>query len=216
MAAGSAFQEHTELIDRIARRLHRELDLRCDLDDLRAWGHQGLLEAQARFDASRGVKLSTFAYYRARGAMLDGIRKQGFLPRRAYAKLKAFEAADSLGAATAEMPVTPEGPAARAQAIDDALGKISAAFVIAAVGQADDNLEAPPDLAFEREETQASVRVGVRALPEKERILVEAVYFEGLTIEDAGARLGLSKSWASRLHAKALERMRDLLAGLDG
>jgi RNA polymerase sigma factor for flagellar operon FliA len=215
MAAGSALQEHTELIDRIARRLHRELDLRCDLDDLRAWGHQGLLEAQARFDASRGVKLSTFAYYRARGAMLDGIRKQGFLPRRAYAKLKAFEAADSLGATAAEVSVAPDGTAARAQAIDDALGKISAAFVIAAVGQATENLEALPDEAFEREETQASVRAGVRALPDKERVLLEAVYFEGLTIEDAGGRLGLSKSWASRLHAKALERMRDLLAGLD-
>jgi RNA polymerase sigma factor for flagellar operon FliA len=42
-----------------------------------------------------------------------------------------------------------------------------------------------------------------------------AIYFDGATIEDAGTKLGLSKSWASRLHAKALARMRKQLQGQD-
>src|SRR3954470_24445964 len=90
------FEANQELVERIVRRLVRELDLSCDPDDLRAWGHQGVLEAKARFDPGRGVRFSTFAYYRVRGAVLDGVRKQGWLRRRAYAKLKALEAADAL------------------------------------------------------------------------------------------------------------------------
>jgi RNA polymerase sigma factor FliA len=213
MADDSERKDLDQLVDRIARRLHRELELSCELDDLRAWGHQGLLEARARFDPSRGAKLSTFAHYRVRGAMLDGVRRQGFLPRRAYAKLRAFEAADAVAEPLGETAV-PAAEAERARELDDALGKISAAFVIAAVGQDESEPSELPDDAVAREQLGAAVRDGLRVLPDKERTLVEAVYFEGATIEEAGHRLGLSKSWASRLHAKALERMRRELSGL--
>jgi RNA polymerase sigma factor for flagellar operon FliA len=90
-------QAHRELVERIVRRLQRELDLSCDTDDLRGWGQQGLLEAKQRFDPARGVRFSTFAYYRIRGAVLDGVRKQGWLSRRAHAKVRAYEAADATG-----------------------------------------------------------------------------------------------------------------------
>ena len=96
MHEGDDFAAHQELVERVVRRLIRELDLSCDPADLRAWGHQGVLEAKQRFDSARGVRFSTFAYYRVRGAVLDGVRSQGFIKRRAYAKLKAFEATDSL------------------------------------------------------------------------------------------------------------------------
>src|SRR5690349_3163195 len=96
MHDGDDFAAHQELVERVVRKLIRELDLSCEPGDLQAWGHQGLLEAKQRFDPSRNVRFSTFAYYRVRGAVLDGVRSQGFLKRRAYAKLKAFEATDSL------------------------------------------------------------------------------------------------------------------------
>jgi RNA polymerase sigma factor for flagellar operon FliA len=217
MAAESELKDGSELVDRIARRLHRELDLSCELDDLRAWGHQGLLEARGRFDASRGAKFSTFAFYRVRGAMLDGVRRQGFLPRRAYAKLKAFEATDAVAEPLSELPANPaaDGTEARARELDDALAKISAAYIIASVGQDESEPVPLPDEQVARSQLGAVVRDGLALLPDKERTLLEAVYFDGATIEEAGGRLGLSKSWASRLHAKALERMRKQLAVLE-
>ncbi|MDB4988366.1 MAG: polymerase sigma factor for flagellar operon [Myxococcaceae bacterium] len=219
MQVDAEYQAHHELVERVVRRLSRELDLSCDPDDLKAWGHQGVLEAKARFDADRGVRFSTFAYYRVRGAVLDGVRKQGWLKRRAYAKLKAYEAADALGEPLAEVAAQNIGLAdggqtlaARAEQISDVLGKISAAYMLAAVGQGDEETPDTPAELFEAAETRSVVKQGLRSLPERERALVEAVYFEGVTIEEAGARLGLSKSWASRMHAKALERMRKTLA----
>ena len=43
------------------------------------------------------------------------------------------------------------------------------------------------------------------ALPDSERTLVERHYFAGETLEQAAASIGLSKSWGSRLHARAIE-----------
>jgi len=203
-------EAHRELVERIVRGLIRELDLSCDPDDLRGWGFQGLLEAKQRFDATRGVRFSAFAHYRIRGAILDGVRSQGFLRRRAYARLKALEATDAVSEQLAEEhgERAPMSAEARAEALDATLGKITAAFLISAVGQGEDRAPEAPDQQLESAEVKGMVQKGLGALPERERILLEAVYFEGATIEAAGLRMGLSKSWASRLHAKALDRLR--------
>ena len=208
------FAAHQELVERVVRRLIRELDLSCEAGDLLAWGHQGLLEAKQRFDASRGVRFSTFAYYRVRGAVLDGVRAQGFIKRRAYAKLKAYEAADSLAEDSAEATAAGGAPALaeRAREIEDMLGKISAAYVLSALGQSDEREQNTPESLIADAQDRGAVHDGLAALPDKERLLLEAVYFGGATIEEAGAKLGLSKSWASRVHAKALSRMRRKLS----
>jgi RNA polymerase sigma factor for flagellar operon FliA len=210
MHDGDDFAAHQELVERVVRRLIRELDLSCEPGDLHGWGHQGLLEAKQRFDPSRNVRFSTFAYYRVRGAVLDGVRSQGFLKRRAYAKLKAFEAADAVAEHYAESSAAGPRPSheARARELDEAIGKISAAYVLSALGQADERAADTPESLVEAAESRSAVRDSLATLPEKERTLLEAVYFGGATIEEAGARLGLSKSWASRMHAKALSRMR--------
>jgi RNA polymerase sigma factor for flagellar operon FliA len=208
------FAAHQELVERVVRRLIRELDLSCEAGDLLAWGHQGLLEAKQRFDASRGVRFSTFAYYRVRGAVLDGVRTQGFIKRRAYAKLKAYEAADSLAEDSAEAAAAGGAPALaeRAREIEDMLGKISAAYVLSALGQSEERDQHTPESLIADAQDRVAVHDGLAALPDKERLLLEAVYFSGATIEEAGAKLGLSKSWASRIHAKALSRMRRKLS----
>jgi RNA polymerase sigma factor for flagellar operon FliA len=54
----------------------------------------------------------------------------------------------------------------------------------------------------------AKLREALAALPEKERVLVTKHYWEGKNLLEAGAELGISKSWASRLHAQAVERLR--------
>jgi RNA polymerase sigma factor for flagellar operon FliA len=214
MRVDAEVQAHQELVDKVVRRLSRELDLSCDPDDLRAWGQQGLLEARQRFDATRGVRFSTFAYYRVRGAVIDGVRKQGWLRRRAYAKLKAFEATDLVCEPVAEVEGQQPSLSAeqRAAQIGDILGKISAAYLLSALGQGDDATPETPEDHVDQAMTRKVVQRDLADLPERERALLQAVYFEGVTIEEAGARMGLSKSWASRIHAKALERMRKSLA----
>ena len=77
-------REHEGFVRSIALRVRAEMDLTCELDDLVSAGFHGLLEAKSRFDATRGVQFSTFAYYRVRGACIDSVRKMAYLPRRAH------------------------------------------------------------------------------------------------------------------------------------
>jgi RNA polymerase sigma factor for flagellar operon FliA len=54
----------------------------------------------------------------------------------------------------------------------------------------------------------ARLRDAIASLPDRERALVTKHYFEGKNLLVAGAELGISKSWASRLHAQAVDRLR--------
>jgi RNA polymerase sigma factor for flagellar operon FliA len=76
----------------------------------------------------------------------------------------------------------------------------------------DDRFKAPDEEAEENEERQR-VRSALGKLPDKERRLMELYYFSDMNLEDAGAKLGLSKSWASRLHARAVNHLREVLEG---
>ncbi|MFW6088028.1 MAG: sigma-70 family RNA polymerase sigma factor, partial [Myxococcota bacterium] len=89
-------EQHRDLVQRLARKVRSELDLTCDAEELEAYGFQGLVQARDRFDADRGVRFSTFAYYRVRGAILDGVRQMAFLPRRAHRRLRLAEATDRI------------------------------------------------------------------------------------------------------------------------
>jgi len=208
-------EEHRPLVRGLAHRIRAEFDLNVDLDDLIACGFRGLVEARSRFDPSRGVQFNTFAYYRVRGAILDGVRSMAYLPRRTHALLKASEAAsdvtEDLGERRAAAPAGATRKEDAAEALDEALGRMTAAWVMAAVGQ---DANATPDSAEERLVAvgqAARVRAAVAKLPERERALVEGFYFGERRFDEVAAELGISKSWASRLHGKALSLLRDAL-----
>lgn len=77
-------REHRPLVRAIACRAMRDFRLpatEAQLDDLLSFGDGGLFEAARRFDTARGVKFTTFAYHRIRGAMVDGLRAVGRYPR---------------------------------------------------------------------------------------------------------------------------------------
>ena len=59
-------------------------------DDLQSYAYVGFLEAKKRFNPSYNVPFSTFARYRIRGAMLDGVRKSSQYGRTGYATLKSW------------------------------------------------------------------------------------------------------------------------------
>jgi RNA polymerase sigma factor for flagellar operon FliA len=67
------------------------------------------------------------------------------------------------------------------------------------------------DVAVDNHRMSHRVRQAVAALPEKERRLMELYYFADKNLEEAGAALGLSKSWACRLHARAVDLLRDAM-----
>jgi len=186
--------QHEKMVHGLANRLRRELSLRGDLDDLIAFGFGGLLEARHRFDPGRGIRFQTFAYHRVRGAMLDGVRKMSQLPRRAHERLQA--AADTT-------------PTAAPTTLDKAFTRMSS-LTTATVLQGRFGDESPEAVLLKNE----SVTRLLQALPSlspRQRVLVRGFYFEGRSIDTMARELGISKSWASRLHTNALQELREAL-----
>jgi len=207
------FHAELDLVDIIARQLGRRVSRTVSLDDLRSFGREGLLQAARSFDASRGVPFRRWANVRIRGAMIDGLRQWGNLPRRLYRELRAFEAADRVLETYDEEDAA--NPATTPEAADDRLTAYLAGLATAiAVGTMvaapresvdPDGRDVTPEDLLAQAELLARVKEIVHDLPVQERTLVERHYFGGDTLDDAAASLGLSKSWGSRLHARAIE-----------
>lgn len=208
-------EEYGPLVRKVAARVRAELDLSTELDDLIGYGYRGLLEAKARFDPSRGVQFATFAHYRIRGAILDGVRQMARLPRRVHAQRKAAEAfdreAERVAYERAMQPETRVDLASTIAAIDEILGRTCAAYVIAAVGQSEEDAPRGPDAQVIANEDRARVAAALATLPEREREVIVGFYFQDRTLEELGASMGISRSWASRLHTRALGLLREAL-----
>jgi RNA polymerase sigma factor for flagellar operon FliA len=207
------FEAELDLVDLAARQLARRVAKTATLDDLKSFGREGLLKAARTFDPSRGVPFRRWANVRIKGAMMDGVRRWGRLPRRVYRELQGVEAGDHLLGAYDEEDAA--NPAATPDVADARLSSYLAGLATAiAVGtmmaapresvDAEGRDVTPEDLVGEAE-LLARVKAIVATLPTQERSLVERHYFGGETLDDAAAALGLSKSWGSRLHARAIE-----------
>jgi RNA polymerase sigma factor FliA len=218
-------EKHLSLVQAIARKVKRTLGAAIDLEDLIGYGSKGLVEAAERFDGRAGVAFTTFAYYRVRGAMYDGIRAMGWYSRADYARYRAEERAnqylqaqaDREGAARAQNPDAaghaPPGAAETLASVAEALSGIATIHITsieAASRVADQSLPAP-DAAVDTARLSRRVRQALTTLPDNERRLMELYYFGDKNLEEAGAQLGLSKSWACRLHARAVDRLRQAM-----
>jgi RNA polymerase sigma factor for flagellar operon FliA len=196
------------LVRRIAVRIQETIEPPLELDELEAYGTEGLVEAAGRWDPTRGASFVTFAYYRIRGAIFDGLRRHGWVGRRAHARSAA--AANAYLANLAGRPPVPgRSTDQRIQDLARTLGNLATIMITSYCAPGE---EEPLDLnspnAFEALATKQARQDVLRALgrlPERERRLIEMHYYQDLPLAQAGEQLGMSRSWASRLHARAID-----------
>ncbi|MFH0965602.1 MAG: FliA/WhiG family RNA polymerase sigma factor [Planctomycetota bacterium] len=206
--------------ERIKTRLPREIEL----DDLEAAGFFGLLDAVNGFDLTRGVKFETYCGPRIRGAILDELRVQDWVPRlvRARANRLAWargacetelgrpprpqEVADKLGCSVKEYThlcreASTVGVFHVTQNVQD---EESGRGVREIEGLQDHNGE-DPSSQTQREDLKELIMKG---LNKKERLILILYYYEGLTMREIGHSLGLSESRVSQIHASLLLRLK--------
>ncbi len=207
----------SDMVEGIAGKLKGQLSLPCEMAELVNAGYQGLLEARSRYDASRGVAFRAFAYFRVRGAILDAVRKMTHAPPRVHARVKAAEAQDDLTESAAldrvsRKAIPTRGEDALAQ-LDGILGVVAQAYVLSCVASCDerDDFEMPDEAASFRLD-YAHVEEALHLLPDVERLVVQRLYFDDKKLDHVAAEIGASRSWVSRLHAKALTRLRTSLS----
>ena len=188
--------------------IYREMDqVRANLTTRR----EQLLDAAERYEPERGVGFVNYAHYRIRGAMLDHVRDAVRADPALRARVAAQSAVDTL--ITTRLPLDAPPPDDPAQCLAELLEGMATAFSLAeVVASTTATTSTNPEEAALDAERQRFVVSAVERMPEREREMLLRVYYEGQSVAEAGRALGLERSWASRLHAHALDRLRHKLA----
>lgn len=217
-------EECQGMVRSLALSISRKLPANVELDDLIAYGQLGLSEAARDFDPGRGSRFSTYAYYRIRGAIYDGLSKMVWSDRGRAAHVRYEQMSTEVLRLDSENAASDEA----ADVEDDArwLRNVSRTLAVvhlvsrAGGGEGEEEPKSldwidrsSPDAASVaiRHELSEKIHAGIEALPPMAAALIRAVYFENLTLHEAGERIGVSKSWASRLHTRALEQLARVL-----
>lgn len=85
------FTKYHYLVIGIVRKMKRALHFRAEEDDLCADGSIGLLDAINKFDSSRNVRFGSYAAWRIKGAIIDGLRKRNWVSRKTQKNITLME-----------------------------------------------------------------------------------------------------------------------------
>ena len=195
----------------IASKVMQGLSSSVDYDDVMCNARLGLLEAARKFDTKLNVDFKTFAYYRIKGAIYDGLRKTGWIPRSLYARIKFEQATNEyLQYMSEKSSYSAKVAGEETSELYDTINSLASIYVIS-VDAAEEGMDIedkkarPLEESAEFQQIKQHMKEAIESLPDKERKLVKMYYFQNKTLEEAGDALGLSKSWVSRLHARSLE-----------
>ena len=202
------------IVKKVRATLHRHVDF----EELVSYGMIGLMEAADRFDRSRGISFTTFSYYRVRGAIFDGLRQMGVIMRSPKGKWVQREA--NLN----DLVQTASDDSSGRRGVDQEIAEVGAlvdriipAYLLSLSDETTpevvDTRELPSEIA-ELEGLVELVRAEMERMDEREQMLLTKLYFKGVTTTALAKEMGVTKSWVSRLHSKAIAKLRGRLVAL--
>jgi RNA polymerase sigma factor for flagellar operon FliA len=220
--------EHLPLVKAIAVRVHENLPVHVDLDDLVHAGILGLFDAASKFNPDKQVVFSSYAKHRIKGAILDSLRQLDWASRDMRRRHKQVEAATRDLASTLQRAPT-EAEVAQKLGLDVErwrqmmLDLRNVGLVSASTRATDhDDLPAPefpskpetqPDSICAREQLRSLLGVAMKTLPERYQKVVLLYYTNEMTMKEIGGVLGINESRVSQIHKSALEKMNVALQG---
>ena len=215
-------------VESLAKRMASTMPHSIDLGDLIQDGVLGLIDAVHRFDEDRGIKFETFAERRVRGAMIDALRRDAW-PRGVRRVRRELEAAREdlrreLGAepTLADLARRVGADEHRLERTIVRISTIESTSPMANLESIDSTTlpavlvpsEPPaPDRLFEQAQTRDRVRGALASLPARERRIVHLYYFAEATMKQIGEAIGVNESRVSQLHARAIQRLKRVMAG---
>lgn len=222
--------QYAPLVKRIAYHLMARLPASVLADDLIQNGMLGLLDAITRFEEGMGAQFETYAVQRIRGAMLDGLRENDWMPRAVRREMRRVEGAiqkleheNGRQPSETELAAALEMPLADYQRLlQDARGHQLIYLEDLAPGDdenyVDRNLagaEPDPLDALEDADVRKALVQAIANLPEREKMMMALYYEEDLNLREIGEVLGVTESRICQLHSQAIARLRAAVVGGD-
>lgn len=224
--------QYAPLVKRIAFHLMARLPASVQVEDLVQNGMLGLLDACGRFEDGQGAQFETYAVQRIRGAMLDGLRENDWVPRSVRREMRRVETAilqlehkHGRQPTETELAEALDMPLADYQKLlGDARGHQLLSLEDMGHGDGDEEFldrhetegsQDPLALLLEDDMRGALVK-GIEALPEREKLVMSLYYEEELNLREIGEVLGVTESRVCQLHSQAIARLRAHVLGEDG
>ncbi len=214
-------EEYITLVKIIAGKLYNYYASNIEYDDLMSYGIIGLIDAIDKFDQSKNIKFETYASIRIRGSIIDQIRNLDWIPRSIRQKSKILkDANEALEAKFGREPSYIEIAKYLDKSVQEVLSLIDETTVYNVLSieddfnetfkiqLKDDNIESSPEDFTIYNDTIKELERTVGELNEREQLIINLYYYEGLTYKEIGEILSISESRVSQIHSKSISKMR--------
>lgn len=216
---------YAPLVKYVAGRVGTGLPPHVDVADLVQSGVFGLWDAIDRFEPERGLKFETYAMQRIRGAILDDLRAQDWVPRTVRSRAREVERALERLETRLQRSATDAEVAAELGStvteLRDLYAQLQLTSVIAldeliSVGRGGtsiaetlpDETADEPGALLDSLESRRLLAEAISQLTDRDRVVVSLYYFENLTLAEIGRVLGVTESRVCQLHTRAVLRLR--------
>lgn len=218
--------KYAPLVKYLAQKLALRLPANIELDDLISSGVMGLMDAVDKYDAQRENKFKTYAEFRIRGAMLDELRAQDWVPRSVREKAKQLERVyvrieQEKGRPAQDDEVRKELNLSTQEYQDllfevrsvsllnfDDLASLTKADKKSMIGLIENGKIPNPFAEISRGDVKKLVEKAIKELPEKQRLVLALYYYEDLNLKEIGDILEVTESRVSQLHTQAILKLK--------
>lgn len=226
-ARDSLIVQYIYLIRYVVGRVKVTLPSTISLEDIAGYGVEGLINAIERYSPQKNTRFETYALIRIRGAILDKIRAQDFLPRSLRKKIKDIKSAQEvLKQELGRMPTTTEvahyleiepEKVTQLLAEDTTITSIyekknSNEDSIEIIDTLEDTNKLTPHENAEEKNVKQELENALLRLPERERIIMVLYYQENMTLKEIGETINMSESRICQLHAQAIMKLKNILS----
>ncbi|MCH1640544.1 FliA/WhiG family RNA polymerase sigma factor [Paenibacillus timonensis] len=220
-------EKYLSIVDYVSGRLAVGLPKNVSKDDLASNGVMGLIDAVEKFDYKRGLQFETYASWRVRGAILDGLRQGDWVPRSVREKAKKIEEGYQHLEQQYLRSVTDSEMSSYLNISEKEFQSMLQDVAVMTLCSLEDPIREEesetrltllvdekaknPDYKVREFYLRDSLAKGIEKLTEKERTVVSLLYYEDLSLSEIAEVMSLSPSRISQLHSKAILRLRGSL-----
>ena len=219
--------QYIYLIRYVVGRVKVTLPATISIEDIAGYGVEGLINAIERYSPQKNTRFETYALIRIRGAILDRIRAQDFLPRSVRKKIKDIKAAqEKLKQDLGRMPTTTEVANYLNMEPDKVNQLLAEDTTMTSLydkrGNTDDSVEIidtiqdenklNPQEKAEEQNVKQELEKALKRLPERERIIMVLYYQENMTLKEIGETINMSESRVCQLHAQGIMKLKNILS----